>query len=318
MIGFYDVSALLAAFILDLIFGDPARMPHPVRWIGRGIHFSENFWRERVVSEFWAGAGMTLSLVFGVGLVSYYFLESLEYLGSFFYWMGSVVIIYFCISVKSLAQEATGIFDRLSAGNIELAREKLSGIVGRDTEPLEADAIVRATVESVSENFVDGFLSPVFFALVGGPAAALVYKTVNTLDSMVGYKIKRYLHFGKFAARLDDFANYIPARLSVFPVFLSALLYNKSPLKSVKVFLRDGRKHSSPNSGYPEAAFAGALKIRLGGPSYYGGVLVEKPFIGDPDIPIEDKHIMKGVYLMVLASCVTVAGCVLSALYLTI
>lgn len=303
-------STIVAAFILDLALGDPEWLPHPVRWMGRGITLSEGFWRGRVASEFWAGAAMVLTLLAFVWLAASAFLWVLAWMGGFFHWMGCVLLIYYCISAQSLAGEARGVFHAVDPENMASARKRLSRIVGRDTARLDDEGVVRATVETVSENFVDGVLSPLFFALLGGAPAALTYKAVNTLDSMVGYKNARYRRFGTFAARLDDLANYIPARISLVPIFLSALLADKSPLRVLEIRFRDGRKHASPNAGIPEAAFSGALDIRLGGPSYYAGALVEKPYIGEESAPPRKEKIKEAVFLMLLASSITVLGCV--------
>lgn len=223
---------------------------------------------------------------------------------------------YYCFSAKSLAQEALGVLGELENGDAPAARNRLARIVGRDTEKLDEQGMVRAAVETVSENFVDGFLSPLFFYLLGGPPAALAYKAVNTLDSMIGYKNERYRRFGTFAARLDDVANFVPARLSLIPIALGTLLLNKSIFHMLRIGLRDGTKHSSPNAGIPEAAFAGALDLRLGGPNYYGGELVEKPYIGEESArPIRREKIREAVNLM-LVSAVTAVMAGVAVIYL--
>ncbi len=311
MIGTPEAWAILFAFSLDLLLGDPKDWPHPVRWMGTMIIWSENFWRKTIASEFWAGAGMALSLVVSVWLAANIFLQTLMQLGEVFYWAGSAILIYYCLSVRSLAEGGMRVAKALGLGELESARKQLSAIVGRDTESLDTAGVVRATVETVSENFVDGVLAPLFFVIVGGPAAALAYKVVNTLDSMVGYKNERYKRFGTFSARLDDVANFIPARLSLFPIAFSAMLCNKSSLMAIRMCLRDARNHSSPNSGFPEAAFAGALNLRLGGPSFYNGVLVEKPFIGEEEQPPQCGKIKEAVYLMVASSLVAAVACML-------
>lgn len=300
---------LIAAFALDIILGDPEWLPHPVRWIGKAVTVSENFWRKRIRSEFWGGAALAVSLVLSVWLGACVFLWGLKGLGGVFHLMGSVLMLYYCLSARSLASEAWRVKKLLDSNDLEAARRQLSHIVGRDTENLDMEGIVRAAVETVSENFVDGVLSPLFFALIGGPPAALAFKAVSTLDSMVGYKNERYRRFGTFSARLDDAANFIPARISPIPIFFAALILNKAPFHALRICARDGGKHSSPNAGIPEAAFAGALGIRLGGPNFYGGRLVEKPFIGDEGASLRSAIILDAMLLMAGASLIAVAGC---------
>ncbi|HHT9120762.1 MAG TPA: adenosylcobinamide-phosphate synthase CbiB, partial [Candidatus Hypogeohydataceae bacterium YC41] len=188
------------------------------------------------------------------------------------------------------------------AGELDTARRHLSGIVGRDTHKLEEGQIIRATVETVAENTVDGILAPLFYAFLGGPALAMAYKAVNTLDSMIGYKNDRYLHFGWASARLDDLANYVPARFASRLIPLASLLVGLRYKECYFFTIRDGRKHPSPNSGIPEAAFAGALGVQLGGPSTYGGILSEKPLLGEPVEPMTTQKISEAVKLAYITS----------------
>ncbi|MBI5187039.1 MAG: cobalamin biosynthesis protein CobD [Nitrospinae bacterium] len=300
---------LIAAFVLDIVLGDPEWLPHPVRWVGKAATASENFWRKKIAPEFWGGAALAVSLVFSVWLGACVFLWGLNTLGGVFHLMGSVLLLYYCLSVRSLASEAWRVKALLDSNGLDAARRQLSRIVGRDTENLDREGVVRAAVETVAENFVDGILSPLFFALIGGPPAALAFKAVSTLDSMVGYKNERYRRFGTFSARLDDAANFIPARVSPIPIFFAAMIFNKAPFHALRICIRDGGKHSSPNAGIPEAAFAGALGVQLGGPNFYGGRLVEKPFIGDEGAPVRSSLILDAILLMAGASIITVAGC---------
>ncbi len=198
--------------------------------------------------------------------------------------------------------------------DIKKARKKVSMIVGRQTQKLDEAAITRATVETVAENFVDGFLSPLFFAMVGGAPLALAYKMVNTLDSMVGYKNETYIFFGRASARIDDAANFIPARISVLIISLSAFIFSiKKSILAFKTGFHQGSLHKSPNAGYPEAAFSGALKIRLGGPSFYHGAIVEKPFIGKSFKDPGKEKIKQACDLMMFSSFLAtlLACCVL-------
>lgn len=195
------------------------------------------------------------------------------------------------------------VFSALEENDIKKAREKVSMIVGRQTETLDEKAITRASVETVAENFVDGFLSPLFFAMIGGVPLALAYKMVNTLDSMVGYKNNTYLLFGRASARIDDVANFIPARISVLIIALAAFFLSfKRGVLAIKMGFSQGSLHKSPNAGYPEAAFAGALKIRLGGPNVYHGTLVAKPYIGKEFKDPEKGKIRQACDLMIFSS----------------
>ncbi len=203
---------------------------------------------------------------------------------------GQVTLLFFCFSIKGLKDAAMAVAAPLTSGDLTTAREKVGMIVGRDPRNLDEAGVTRAAVETVAENLVDGFLAPLFWAVILGVPGAVAYKMVNTLDSMVGYQNDRYLLFGRASARMDDAVNYIPARLSVLVIAAAAgCLPGMSGAGALCVGLSEGRRHKSPNAGFPEAAFAGALKVRLGGPSIYHGRQVDKPFIGsaytDPDIP---------------------------------
>jgi adenosylcobinamide-phosphate synthase len=215
-----------------------------------------------------------------------------------------IIMIFYCFSTRSLSCAAIQIYNLLVENQIEQARLKLSFIVGRDVTQYEKDDMARAVVETVAENYVDGVLSPLFFAAVGGAPLAMAYKMVNTLDSMVGYKNQQYLQFGWASARIDDAANYIPARLSVIIIFLCAWLVAgyHTALRALRTALSEGAHHSSPNAGYPEAAFAGTLSVKLGGPNTYGGILVEKPFIGKRFGSVRLFHIKMASDMMLLSA----------------
>ncbi len=197
------------------------------------------------------------------------------------------------IALRGLRESAGNVITELKRSDLDSARGQLGHIVGRDTEGLNEEGILRATVETLSENVSDGVIAPMFYFAIGGLPLAMAYKAINTLDSMLGYRNERYINFGYVAARLDDIANYIPARLTAWAIIFSAAVLSPvrsgkvSPSRAVRIMLRDGRKHSSPNAGLPEAAMAGALGIRLGGPVSYGGVVNEKPFIGEDEREIE-------------------------------
>jgi adenosylcobinamide-phosphate synthase len=213
-----------------------------------------------------------------------------------------IITIYYCVSIRSLRQAAMDVSQALYDVGLETARQKLAWIVGREVKDLSEDGISRAAVETVAENLVDGVISPLFFAAIGGAPLALAYKMINTLDSMVGYKNETYRLFGKTAARIDDVANFVPARLSVPVIALvSHILADRGKI-AFKTAFREGRHHSSPNAGFSEAAFAGALAVKLGGPNMYHGKLVEKPYIGDGFESAHKQHIKSACELMMLSA----------------
>jgi len=216
--------------------------------------------------------------------------------------MVETALIYFCISARDLEKSAMGVYQFLVENNIEKARNELAMIVGRDTGQLSEEAVSRACVETVAENLVDGVIAPLFFAALGGAPLAMAYKMTNTLDSMVGYKNEKYVLFGKVSARIDDVANYLPARLAVPFIAIAAKILTGNSSRAYKTAKTDGRHHTSPNAGYSEAAFAGAFSMKLGGPSYYHGKLVEKPYIGSGFGKVSPIHIKKSCDLMMLSA----------------
>ena len=280
----YDYLALQIgiAFILDILIGDPRWLPHPVRIIGKCVELLEKVLRRAFASERLAGVFLAGIIVSGTYLLTYEIINIFSHLGKIWEFAISTIIIFFSLSIRDLFKEANGVMKELESGNIGKARERLSQIVGRDTHNLNEQQITKACVETTAENSVDGIIAPLFFAFIGGPALAMAYKAINTLDSMVGYKDKRYIDFGRTSARLDDIANYVPARIAAIILPMSSYMCGADFSNSVKILRRDRRKHPSPNSGIPEAAIAGALGIRLGGPGAYNGIPSDKPFIGDP------------------------------------
>ena len=292
-----------AAFALDAVLGDPPTWPHPIRWMGKCIEAFEPACRKRIANEFMAGLlfAFTLIMVWWGGAAAITHAAYWLHPGAGF--VLEVILIYYCLSARSLSDAGMEIHRLLSQGRVDDARSALSMIVGRDVTHYREEEIARAAVETVAENFVDGVLSPLFFAAVGGAPLAVAYKMINTMDSMVGYKNDRYLRFGRAAARIDDIANFIPARLSVPIIALAAgLLAPGKAKQSLRTAGAEGKHHNSPNAGYPEAAFAGALAVKLNGPNFYGGILVEKPYIGTAFGAVGVNHIKKGCQLMMLSA----------------
>ncbi|MDO8445318.1 MAG: adenosylcobinamide-phosphate synthase CbiB [Deltaproteobacteria bacterium] len=313
----FDSSIIFFAFLLDLLLGDPRWFPHPVVIIGRGISLGETILRRFAkVKTAEILAGMILAVIIPVSaFVAVDFIIKLtSHIHHWAGWFAAVLLGYTTIAAKSLYAESRKVAKRLSVGDIQGARKELSYLVGRDTQNLDGREIVRGLVETVAENTSDGVIAPLFYLAIGGPPLAMAYKAVNTLDSMVGYKNERYLYFGRASARLDDLVNYIPARLTALLIAFAAFVLRKDWRGAWKIMLRDRRNHPSPNSGYPEAAVAGALGRRLGGLSYYGGVPSNKPFIGDEhgefqviDVKDAGRLMITSSILMVLLSILIIA-----------
>jgi len=284
------ILIFIFAFLLDLAIGDPPWLPHPVRIIGKGISIMEYLLTKPFsmkAQEKLAGILLTTVVVSSTFLLAYITEKwilfgtqgIIKLIGIFFL----VYLTSTTLAVKELLLAGIKVIGAIKEDNIDLARNHLRMIVGRDVDNLDRKSILKATIETLSENLSDGVIAPLFYLAIGGMPLGLAYKAINTLDSMVGYKNDKYMRFGWASARLDDLANYIPARISGLLIILSSGILFRSPEIMRYAFItmcRDGKKHTSPNSGYPEAAMAGALGVQLGGPSIYNGVLFEKPHIG--------------------------------------
>lgn len=275
---------LISAYLLDIILGDPQRFPHPVRLIGRFIVFLENlFWRANSspLSQKISGILLALIVVGSTFMATTFLIYWAGYFSQAASFILSIFMGYFTLATRDLHVETRRVLKALEAGNLARARQELSFLVGRDTAHLSKPEVIRALVETIAENLSDGVIAPLFYLGLGGPPWAMTYKAINTLDSMVGYKKERFRHMGWASARLDDAANFIPARLSGGLVVISAFLLGKPWRDSLEILRRDRRQHQSPNSAWPEAATAGALGVQLGGLNYYGGQPSPKPFIGN-------------------------------------
>lgn len=302
----YPLFILVAPWLLDALIGDPEKLPHPVRAIGAYIRLMEEtavrLFSNKKAAGVYIGISVPVTvfmLVFGIILVAV----------SIHAWLAmaaSCLAVYYCLATRCLGDEALAILQKLRTGDIPAARQRLSRIVGRDTAELTEVEIVRATVETVSENTVDGIISPLFYAALGGAPCAMAFKAVSTLDSLIGYKNSKYRDLGWFSARFDDVLNYIPARLCLLLVPLASfLLPFGRPGYAYATGRRDGRNSPSPNSGFPEACFAGALGIQLGGKCRYAGTVTHKPLIGDKDREIEPDDIQRAVTLMWVVSALS-------------
>ena len=295
---------LALAVALDMWLGDPLWLPHPVRWMGTAIARLEPRCRALPFKPLVCGALMTLLLVAAVWLLTLLAIWTAAALHPAAGVLVQAVLLYTCLSARSLADAARDVETALAHSGLAAGRQAVAMIVGREVDHLDQTGVTRAAVETVAENLVDGVIAPLFFAVLGGVPAAMAYKMVNTLDSMIGYKNKRYHHFGRCAARLDDAANFIPARLSVPLIALAAQLLAGRGGRALATARRDGRAHASPNAGYPEAAFAGTLGIWMGGPNYYHGQLVEKPVIGQGLGQARPGHIRQACRLMLATALI--------------
>ncbi len=305
------LSALLAGFCLDLLLGDPPGAPHPVRAVGALIAGLEKLLR-RIVPKSPGGelAGGVLLVVLTLGVSGGAVLGLLWLCRWLPVWVSFAVqtlLSYQLLAARSLRDESVKVYRALKTGTLEESRRAVSMIVGRDTDGLDEAGVARAAVETVAENASDGVVAPLIFLALGGAPLGMIYKAANTLDSMVGYRNERYLYFGRAAARLDDVLNWIPARLAGVLMCLAARPAGFDGRNALRVFRRDRRKHKSPNSAHTEAACAGALHIQLAGPAQYFGKILEKPFIGDPDRPLEAADILRANRLMYAAAFLTLA-----------
>lgn len=305
--------ALLIGAVLDLAIGDPHGFVHPVRWMGS---FIERFQRvlaragligagprrERIAGLLLVSAtlglfgGATAALVVAAGAVSWQLQLAVEAVAS-----------YYCLAARSLFDESMRVFRALREGSLEDARRAVSMIVGRDTASLDRAGVCRAAVETVAENACDGVVAPLFYLALLGPVGGVCHKAVNTLDSMVGYRNERFAHLGRAAAKLDDAANFVPARITGALMCAAAFLPGFDAVRARRVFARDRLLHASPNSAHGESACAGALGVRLAGDAVYAGVRVEKPFIGDDVRPIEPEDIRRANVLMLATAAQALA-----------
>lgn len=300
-------APLLIGSLLDLLLGDPYFLPHPVRLIGRLISALETFVRRRFRNLFLGGVflAVTTSLFSAfLPLAILFFCYRLHLaLGI----LAESVFCYYLVAARCLQKESMKVYAAMEKGDVESARRAVSMIVGRDTAVLDGSGSVRAAVETVAENASDGVTAPLIFTALGGAPLGFFYKAVNTMDSMIGYKNEKYIALGRFAARLDDLLNFIPARLTALAMILAAFLLKFDGKGAFAIWRRDRRKHASPNSAQTESVCAGALGIRLAGDAYYFGKLYKKEYIGDDTRPVENEDIRRANRLMYGASAIVLA-----------
>lgn len=298
MIILYHIIACTLALIMDRIIGDPPKMPHPIRWLGKFIHFMTKklnngkliFAKGMILTML--TVGMTGVIVFAISYISYEIHWSL-------YILIQTILMAIGLAQKSLKEAALDVYNPLVSGNIKEARVKLSWIVGRDTANLDESEITRGVVETVSENTSDGVTAPLFYGFLFGATGLWMYKAINTLDSMVGYKNERFMRFGTCSARFDDVVNFIPSRITGFLILtLTPNTYKQSYRIRLHTWLQDAKKHPSPNSGYLEAASAIQMGIQLGGLNYYDGVASHRAKMGSPSIILQSTHIQQVIHQM--------------------
>ena len=287
------------AYVLDLIFGDPQNVIHPVQVIGKIISTGEKILLRKKY-KFLAGAVLNIFTVSITYTLMYLISKSVKI--SVFFMIIEIYLMYTIFSINSLAREGNRVYRILKEGDIEKARKDLSYLVSRDTEMMDEKMIIRSTMETISENSVDGIVAPMFYMFLGGMPLAMAYKAINTLDSMVGYKNEKYMEFGKFSAKVDDVANFIPARITGILIVLASMILGYDYKNSLKIFLRDRKNHSSPNSAHSEASVAGALGVQFGGKVSYFGKEIDKPTIGDKTKEFELEDIRKNIRIMYVTS----------------
>ncbi len=297
----YSTLALGVGFIMDLIIGDPQGWPHLVRVMGRFIGWLERLlypWANKGLSGLWL-TFLTMVVFTGVPAVVLY---AAFWISPWLFFVLETLLCWQLLAIRSLRVESGLVYDALMENNIDLAKKAVAMIVGRDTEGLDEAGVTRATVETVAENTCDGVVGPIFYIMLGGAPLGCLYKAVNTMDSMIGYRNERYLEFGRLAAKLDDVLNFIPSRLAAFLMIGAAWLGRMDAEKALHIWRRDRFNHASPNSAQTEAAVAGALGVRLAGDAYYSGELYEKAYIGDDVRPIQVADIRRSHQLLYLTA----------------
>lgn len=305
--------SILIGFILDCIFGDPYNFPHPVRLIGKLISNLEKLMRKLFPEKLYIGGiFMTLTVLLLSTAVPFLILLLCYKINIILGITAESVMCWYLIAPKCLKTESMKVYKTVAENDIEKSRKAVSMIVGRDTERLDFEGIIKATVETVAENTSDGVTAPIFYMAFGGAVLGFFYKSANTMDSMVGYRNEKYKDFGRFSAKLDDVLNYIPSRLTAILMIISAYILKYDGKSAYKIWKRDRLKHASPNSAQTESVCAGALNIRLAGDAYYFGKLHKKPYIGDNTRPVEKDDIIRANKLMYMT---TVLMLILSVIF---
>lgn len=294
-----NLFCLLLAILIDFILGDPSWLPHPIIYIGKLISKVEKFFRRRYENERLKLPGLFMVIIVaGTAYLLPFVILMLCKSYIYLYIVVNTLILWTTLAAKCLHQAGMEVYYPLKEKNLGEARIKLSYIVGRDTSSLKEEEIIRGDVETIAENTSDGIIAPMVYGLLGGAPLAMLYKGINTMDSMVGYLNEKFRYIGFFPAKIDDVFNFIPARITGILMCLCAFTVKGSIINSFKIMIRDRKNHKSPNCAYPEAATAGALNIQLGGTNTYFGEVIVKPTMGDGKVPLSEDHIKKAVVLM--------------------
>lgn len=300
--------SIILGFIIDCIFGDPYNFPHPVRLIGNLISELEKIMRKLFPDNLYIGGVlMSLSVMFLSTAVPFLILFLCYKINIVLGIIVESIMCWYLIAPKCLKTESMKVYKAVSENDIEKSRKAVSMIVGRDTQSLDFEGVIKATVETVAENTSDGVTAPVFYMSFGGAVLGFFYKSVNTMDSMVGYKNEKYKDFGRFSAKFDDILNYIPSRLTAVLMIISAFILKYDGKSAYKIWKRDRLKHASPNSAQTESVCAGALNVRLAGDAFYFGKLCKKQYIGDNIRPVEKDDIIKANRLMYMTTILMIA-----------
>ena len=303
----YHGLALIIGYVLDLLIGDPHSMPHPIRLIGNWISYIENkIYRDNKLTGVLLVIFVTIPvtiITLALTIVSFYISPIL----------GTVlesIFVFYCLATKSLSVESGNVIKSLESEGLDSARRSLSMIVGRDTKDLSEEQVIKAAVETVAENTSDGVVAPLIYLAIGGATLGMLYKSCNTMDSMVGYKNDKYKNFGWCAAKLDDILNYIPSRICALLIILAAfILKHFDGMNAFKIWKRDRLNHKSPNSAQSESAYAGAMGLKLAGGAFYFGKWVDKPFIGDEKNPIDRRDVYRSHQLLYMTSIICEVIC---------
>ena len=315
-----SLVALVMGYILDLIFGDPYWMPHPVRFIGNLISILEKvirrFMPKTKRGEYIGGIILTVMVVSISMVIPLVIILMAKSINTYLALTVETFMCYQILATKSLKVESMKVYDELAKNDLPSARKAVSMIVGRDTKDLTFSGVAKAAVETVAENTSDGIIAPMIFIAIGGAPMGFFYKAINTMDSMVGYKNEKYMNFGRFAAKLDDVVNYLPARISAYQMILSSFFLRYDYKNAFKIYKRDRYNHASPNSAQTESVCAGALDIQLAGNAYYFGKLYEKPTIGDDIREINYDDIKKANRLLYCTSFISIV--IISVIKITI
>lgn len=305
-----SLVALVMGYILDLIFGDPYWMPHPVRFIGNLISILEKvirrFMPKTKRGEYIGGIILTVMVVSISMVIPLVIILMAKSINTYLALTVETFMCYQILATKSLKVESMKVYDELEKNDLPSARKAVSMIVGRDTKDLTFSGVAKAAVETVAENTSDGIIAPMIFIAIGGAPMGFFYKAINTMDSMVGYKNEKYMNFGRFAAKLDDVVNYLPARISAYEMILSSFFLRYDYKNAFKIYKRDRYNHASPNSAQTESVCAGALDVQLAGNAYYFGKLYEKPTIGDDIREINYDDIKKANRLLYCTSFISI------------